>query len=932
MMGRSRTWIVLLGVFVLLASGVGIAYLVLPGLLTSRLESAFVGFERRVGVKVVVGEVTPDLSGHLALPSLRVLWHDQTVVSLEGVAVALDPLSFLYGAGVIESIRVARVTFALDDPDGALLAALTGRGPAPGAEASVEPAGGDGSPAPSEPAAPPSPSGRRLPLVRLAEVAALSGVVSYRENTFRLSGGHARAELVSWMVDDPEYLLEGALTFADENEARATVTLARGRARGSVTFATPRAFHVKGHDVSFRAVHLDLPGRLGVEDVDVPGLLQVERVAIPFRGVSGGFAAIARAALDEPIVVTRPRLFVDVDTFGLLLDQGASVARRMRGEGSTTPAGEEPIPPAPPPPVATAASAVPPLAAAVKVDPDSKHFHAVLRETALGGLLRLESALKRANAVGVQLPIRDLTIEDGEVRFADALLRDNPALANLTHLDSHVTLDADGVFEALLEYDTGGTRLYKDRLRYRRDPAGSISASIRLAHVPAYPLQDLLPASLIVDKGTSLQGLDLGLDYDGARRTATVGVRAEVSGFHVFDPRVSSFDLRDLSLKADVSVRCDFDPPRVVVERGDLEFSRIPFRITGQVGELATCPKAELHFALPRIGLADLLQRIPRGLLPLLADAQVAGDLEVGIDATFDACDLNTLAYDVKPITNGIEVASLGSLVDFTAVQGRFQKEIVEGKDEKTGKEIVTTREFGPGTPGWAPLPMIPPDFVKVVTTTEDGSFFDHEGFSKTQMRKALIQDLQKLRFYRGASTISQQVVKNVFLTREKTVSRKLQELLITWQMEDKLEKEQILELYANVIELGRDVYGIKEAARHYFCKRPRDLTLLECLFFSSILPNPKKFDDEFHHKKGKVSEGWRRQLESLLEIMVKREKITPEEKELQAPYEVKFHQGECDLPLEIDPVPGMTPVEGPGKVQGQPVRDGETNDPEIED
>lgn len=925
-MGRSRTWIVVVGLLVLLASGVGVAYLVLPGLLKSRLESAFVGFERRAGVKVMVDQVNPDLSGHLALPSLRVEWRGQTVVTLEGVAVALDPLSFLYGAGVVESIRVDRVAFSLDDPDGALLADLTGRradGDEPAPEAVPVPV--------PVPAPEPRPA-RRLPLVRLADIGVLSGVITYRENTFRLASGHARAELVSWMVDDPEYLLEGALAFADENEARATVTLSRGRVRGSVTFATPRTFHVKDRDVSFRAIHLDLPGRLGVEDVEVPGLLQVERVAIPFRGFSGGLAAIARAALDEPIVVTRPRLFVDVDTFGLLVDQGANVARRMRGEDSEA-AAIAPSRPAAPGPV-PGAPALPALAAGVKVDPDSRRFHTFLRGTALEGLLRLESALNRANAVGVQLPIRDLTVEDGEVRFADALLRDNPALANLSRLDSHVTLGDDGVFEAVLEYETGDARLYKDRLRYRRDPAGSIAASIRLAHVPAYPFQDLLPAALIVDKGTSIRGLDLGLELDGARRTATLSVRAEIDGFHVFDERLSSFDLRDLGLKADVSVRFDFDPQRVVIERGDLEFSRIPFRVTGQVSDLVTCPKVELHFALPRIGLADLHQRIPKGLLPLLADAQVAGDLEVGIDATFDACDLGTLAYEVKPVTNGIEVASLGSLVDFAAVRGRFQKEIVEGKDPKTGKEIVTTREFGPGTPGWTPLPFLPPDFVKVVTTTEDGSFFDHDGFSKTQIRKALIQDLQKLRFYRGASTISQQVVKNVFLTREKTVSRKLQELLITWQMEDKLEKEQILELYANVIELGRDVYGLKEAAHHYFCKRPRDLTLLECLFFSSILPNPKKYDDEFHHKKGKVSEGWRRQLEALLEIMVKREKISPEAKELQAPYEITFHVGECELPMEIDPVPGGAPVDSlrPVGLDGDPVRPGAIVDPEIED
>jgi hypothetical protein len=921
-MGRSRTWIIVLIVVVLLASGVGVAYLVLPGLLKSKLEGVFARLHQRFGVAVVVDQVSTDFSGRISLPTLRFEWRGRSIASVDGVTVELDPLSFLYGAGVIESIVVDRVALALDDPEGELAQQLFGRAPPTEGEA---PAREATPPRSSEPA-----PGFRLPLIRLAEVRELSGALTYRENTLRFEGGRVRAELVSWIVDAPEYLLEGSLTFDDANEARAQVTLARGKARGSISFSTPRAFHVMGRDLSFRAIHLDLPGRLGVEEVEIPGLLQIERVAIPFHGFSGGLAGMVRAALDEPVVVTRPRLVVDAEAFGRLLDEGSSVARRMRGEGSAETPREALGPTAPPPPAPT----LPPLPDGVKVHPDSQRFQSFLRGALQGASVRLEAALKRANAVGLELPIRDLTIKDGEVRFDDALLRDNPALSNLTRLDSHVTRDDAGVFEAVLEYETGGSRLYKDRLRYRRDPAGSLSASIRLAHVAAYPFQDLLPAAVIVDKGTSIRGLDVGVEYDAARRTATVAVRAEVTGFHVFDERISSFDLRDLTFGSDLSVRFDFEAARVVVERGDLEFSRIPFRVTGQAVEIATCPKVELHVALPRIELAQLFQRLPRGLLPMLADARVSGDLEVGLDAGFDACDLTTLTYDVKPVTNAIEIESLGERVDFKAVQGRFLKEIVEGKDEKTGKDIVTTREFGPGTPGWAPLSLIPPDFVKVVTTTEDGSFFDHEGFSKTQMRKALIQDLQKLRFYRGASTISQQVVKNVFLTREKTVSRKLQELIITWQMEEKLEKDQILELYANVIELGRDVYGIKEAAQHYFCKRPRDLTLLECLFFSSILPNPKKYDDDFHHKKGKVSEGWRRQLEALLEIMVKREKITPEQKELQAPYEIKFHEGECDLVLEIDPVPGMAPVEGhaPGTIQGEPVRPDEPSDPEIED
>src|SRR5690606_39233722 len=99
-------------------------------------------------------------------------------------------------------------------------------------------------------------------------------------------------------------------------------------------------------------------------------------------------------------------------------------------------------------------------------------------------------------------------------------------------------------------------------------------------------------------------------------------------------------------------------------------------------------------------------------------------------------------------------------------------------------------------------------------------------------------------------STISMQLVKNVFLDREKTLARKVEEMLIVWLIEHNrlISKERMFEVYLNVIEWGRNVYGIAEASRHYFLKSPSDLTLGESIFLASIVPSPKnglyRFDE----------------------------------------------------------------------------------------
>ena len=147
----------------------------------------------------------------------------------------------------------------------------------------------------------------------------------------------------------------------------------------------------------------------------------------------------------------------------------------------------------------------------------------------------------------------------------------------------------------------------------------------------------------------------------------------------------------------------------------------------------------------------------------------------------------------------------------------------------------------GPKNRFWTPTGSIPAEMKWAVIVAEDARFYKHEGIDVKALKKAIKYDLEKKSFARGASTITQQVAKNLFLTREKSITRKIKELILAKQMEQELTKGRIIELYLNVVELGPMVYGIGHGARYYFGKPAAELTPRECAFLAAMLPGPRE-------------------------------------------------------------------------------------------
>lgn len=149
---------------------------------------------------------------------------------------------------------------------------------------------------------------------------------------------------------------------------------------------------------------------------------------------------------------------------------------------------------------------------------------------------------------------------------------------------------------------------------------------------------------------------------------------------------------------------------------------------------------------------------------------------------------------------------------------------------------------IGPSNPNFTPLNAISKNFINAVLTAEDPSFYTHNGFVEESIRKSIAVNFKEKKFKRGGSTISMQLVKNVYLSRQKTLARKAEEILIVWLIEHNhlVSKQRMLEVYFNIMELGQNIYGIGEASRYYFGKQPADLTIGDGLFLASIVPKPK--------------------------------------------------------------------------------------------
>jgi monofunctional biosynthetic peptidoglycan transglycosylase len=212
-------------------------------------------------------------------------------------------------------------------------------------------------------------------------------------------------------------------------------------------------------------------------------------------------------------------------------------------------------------------------------------------------------------------------------------------------------------------------------------------------------------------------------------------------------------------------------------------------------------------------------------------------------------------------------------------------------------KEHTVDYEFKNEKPkNWAEIKKMPSYVYGAFIVSEDWEFFKHRGYDFVQMQTALLEDLKEGTFKRGASTITQQLIKNLFLSSEKSLLRKYKELVLAIELEETIEKKKILETYLNVVEMGPDLYGISQASSYYFKKSVYQLTPKEAAFIAMLLPSPKKYSVSFRKKE--MTKFARRSVNFILDKM-RRGGFISEETRL-AETNARFAFEKDQTPLEV--------------------------------
>jgi len=410
-------------------------------------------------------------------------------------------------------------------------------------------------------------------------------------------------------------------------------------------------------------------------------------------------------------------------------------------------------------------------------------------------------------------------------------------------------------------------------------PAGAEPASLRLDYqgcLPPAPWRArLAEGGLTISPGCRdavAAQVSLGVDE------VTFAAKVSVAAWTVQEQHLATESMADVAFDAEVAGRVARDLASAEVRLAS--FALGPLRLSGALSatRLGDAPVFDVRLEVPEQACDNVVRALPAGLLPELEGLWLKGTFRLGVHYTVDLARVFAM-YDARlagreePYTsplevdgeNGCEVTTPPRGIDVAALNGPDFVHRVVLDDER---EI----EVGPGTRSYVVLADLPATVVQGALATEDLSFYTHRGVNPGLLKTALEMDLHAGRFKYGGSTITQQLVKNLYLTRTKTLSRKLGDILLALYVETAVSKERVLELYLNVIEFGDGVYGIRNASLTYFGKEPRELLPEEAAFLMTCKPAP--LDCQRLLDRGAVTAQWRTKVDYVLERLYRRMKV----------------------------------------------------------
>jgi len=380
---------------------------------------------------------------------------------------------------------------------------------------------------------------------------------------------------------------------------------------------------------------------------------------------------------------------------------------------------------------------------------------------------------------------------------------------------------------------------------------------------------------------------------DAGGHTLTFDVEGSVRGLSMLEPKLAHDPVRGMDLGFSTRGVVD-DSGALRLDNAEASLGSARATLHGGLTQSLDHLAAAFDFDFPTSSCQALLTSIPTALVPTVSAARMDGTFSLRGRLAVDSRNLDAIAFDYD-VSDHCRLVDVPTELD----KGRFARSFTHIVYSKTGERTEETT--GPGTPNWTDLDEISPYMQVAVLTTEDGAFFHHHGFNHSAIRHAVAANIKAHRFVRGASTITMQLAKNLFLAREKTLARKLEELVLADYLEQAFTKDEMMELYLNIIEFGPDLYGVTAAAEHYFGRRPNELNLAECMFLSSILPNPIAFHKVYDD--GQLGDGWMRTIRARMDVASRTGLISSAELTEGLAEAVVFHRAGAPPPTPRPPV-----------------------------
>lgn len=426
----------------------------------------------------------------------------------------------------------------------------------------------------------------------------------------------------------------------------------------------------------------------------------------------------------------------------------------------------------------------------------------------------------------------------------------------------------------------------------------------------------------------------------------------DVFGAHAVDVRVQWRDgmldlngvadepLEGINLSAQASVRWQPHLRTLAVDRGRLNYGPLVMHVEGELVDWPLRPVLSADMRLESTSCQSIFSSLPEAMLGPYKNVVLGGRIAPRVQWSYPLNDpwrfkwtWTGLAQDderrgmrlrppaeqdfyckvraLRALPEGrpeVKLANGGRLAtsDVGWLKRPFVKKVEEGT---TGKVEIFV---GPGTPEYVRYEDMPSYVGGAAYLSEEIMFLVNRGLSLGLIAKAIRVNLQKGRFVYGGSTVTQQLVKNLFLTRRKTLARKLQEALVAFRMDEAVGKQRLLELYLNIIEFGEDLYGIGPAAQFYFQRPASKLTPKQAVFLAMMKPSPKMGNRLKRRGTTPEREGnyFIKRMGVIIDRLVEYEMLTQVEADAAKPYVLKWDkQGNyvepevtAVIPEEFDP------------------------------